>query len=50
MNWTGTIFIDKIEAIDIEDMPSEDELKRRRTEYRNLMRQQATPGLPLEKN
>lgn len=50
LNWTGTIFIDKIEAIVVEDMPTEEELKRRRIEYLNLMRQQPTPVHPLEKN
>lgn len=30
MNWTGTLYIDDIEVITLDEMPSEEELKRRR--------------------
>lgn len=54
MNWTGTLFIDDIEAITLEEMPSEEELKRRRREARSKKEAQAggttttTPAAPSE--
>lgn len=48
MNWSGTIYIDEIQAIKAEDMPSPEELKKRRRELREKMRLQKEGGAQAE--
>jgi hypothetical protein len=48
MNWTGTIFIDKVEVITQEEMPSADEIKKLRRERRDAKRKAEQEVQPKE--